>query len=175
MAYRKRFQKYKIHNLLTGFVLSILGGALAEIGLVAMNGPASGDPVLMAAPGAVIFVIIFLAWVVSINKLFYRRFRKRQLKRLDTLTPLESQTRRDSWDAIRTLVSHYIEKTSGRLSRRDLKKEYESVWRVFERGAKEIREALNDLATIHHDDAAEVDRWVDKQSSLLKETGRGGV
>ena len=175
MTYQKRFQKYKIRNLLTGFVISILGGALTEVGLAAMNGIASADAVMMIAPGGLVFVVLFLAWVVTINKMFFRRFRKRQLKRLDDLTPLESQTRRDSWDAIRTLVSHYIEKTSGQLSRRELKKEYETVWRVFERGAKDIREALNDLATIHHDDVAEMDRWVDKQSSLLKETRRGGI
>jgi hypothetical protein len=40
---------------------------------------------------------------------------------------------------------------------------------VFENGAKKIRQALNELETIHHDDAAEVDRWVDRQSRLLKE------
>jgi hypothetical protein len=89
---------------------------------------------------------------------------------LDALTPLENQTRRDNWDSIRELVSRYIIKTAGQFSKRDLKKEYESVWMVFEKGAKKIREALNELATIHHDDAAEMDKWVDRQSNLLKET-----
>jgi hypothetical protein len=41
---------------------------------------------------------------------------------------------------------------------------------VFDKGAKEIREALNELATINHDDTIEVDRWITKQSNLLKET-----
>jgi len=51
-----------------------------------------------------------------------------------------------------------------------LKVEHESVCKVFEKGAREIREALNELATIHHDDATEVDRWIGRQSDLLKET-----
>ena len=170
MAYQKRFQKYKIRNLLMGFVLSILGGALAEIGLASMNGLASVDAVMMHASGGLVFVVIFLAWIVYIKKLFYRRFRKRQLKNLDALTPLENQTRRDNWDSIRELVSHYIIKTAGQFSKRDMKNEHESVRMVFEKGAKKIREALNELAAIHHDDVAEVDKWIDRQSNLLKHT-----
>jgi flagellar biosynthesis/type III secretory pathway M-ring protein FliF/YscJ len=153
-----------------GFVLSVLGGALAEFGLTRMSGLASVDALMMHASGGLIFVVIFLIWIVYIKKLFYRRFRKRQLKQLDALTPLENQTRRDSWNSIQELVSHYIKKTSGQFPKRELNKEYASVWKVFEKGAKKIREALNELATIHHDDVAEVDRWIDRQSNLLKET-----
>jgi len=170
MAYQKRFQKYKIRNLLMGFALSVLGGALAEIGLVSMNGLASVDEVMMHASGGLVFVVIFLTWIVYIKKLFYRRFRKQQLKQLDALTPLENQTRRDNWDSIRELVSHYIIKTAGQFSKRDLKSEHESVRMVFEKGAKKIREALNELAAIRHDDVAEVDKWIDRQSNLLKHT-----
>jgi EH domain-containing protein 1 len=170
MAYQKRFQKYKIRNLLVGFVVAVLGGALAEIGLTAMDGLPAMDAIMMHATGGLAFVMIFLAWFVYIKKLFFRRFRKRQLMRLDTLTPLESQTRRDSWDAVQDLVAQYIKKTAGQFSRRDLKKEYDSVLHVLEQGAREIREALNELAAIHHDDAAEVDKWIDRQSNLLKET-----
>ena len=170
MAYQKRFQKYKIRNLMMGFVLSVFGGALAEIGLTTINGLSSADEIMMHATGGLVFVVIFLTWIVYIKKLFYRRFRKRLLKRLDILTSLESQTRRDSWDSIQGLVSQYINKKAGQFSKRDLKVEHESVCKVFEKGAREIREALNELATIHHDDAAEVDRWVGRQSDLLKET-----
>lgn len=170
MAYQKRFQKYKIRNLMMGFVLSVFGGALAEIGLTTINSLSSADEIMMHATGGLVFVVIFLAWVVYIKKLFYRRFRKRLLKRLDILTPLESQTRRDSWESIQGLVSQYINKKAGQFSKHDLKVEHESVRKVFEKGAREIREALNELATIHHDDAAEVDRWVGRQSDLLKET-----
>jgi len=172
VAYQKRFQKYKIRNILMGFVISVLGGALAEFGLNTMNVLPSVDEVMMHASGGIVFGVIFLSWIFYIKKLFYRRFRKRQLKNLDSLTPLESQTRKDNWDAIREMVSHYIIKTSGQFSKGDLKKEHESVWAVFEKGAKKIREALNELAAIHHDDAAEVDKWIDRQSNLLKETGK---
>lgn len=169
LAYQKRFQKYKIRNLMMGVLFSVLCGALTQIGLTAMKGLAFVDEGVMLASSGLVVLMVFLAWIFYIKKLFYRRFRKRQLKQLEGLTPLENQTRRDSWDSIQPLVSRYIIKTAGQISKRDLKKEYDSVWMVFENGAKKIREALNELATIHHDDAAEVDRWVDRQSRLLKE------
>ena len=170
MAYQKRFQKYKIRNMLTGILFSVLCGFLVQIGLKGMNVFASADEGMLLASSGLVSGVVFLAWIFYIKKLFYRRFRKRQLKQLETLTPLENQTRRDSWNSIRELVSQHIVKTSGQFSKRDLTKERESVWMVFENGAKKIREALNELATIHHNDAAEVDKWIDRQSNLLKET-----
>lgn len=170
LSYQKRFQKYKIRNLLTGLIFSVLCGALAQIGLGGLNGFASVDEGMIVISSGLVSVVIFLVWILFIKKLFYRRFRKRQLKQLDSLIPLENQTRKDSWDSIREMVSRYIIKTAGQFSKRDLKKEYESVWMVYEKGAKKIREALNELATIHHDDAAELDRWIDSQTNLLKET-----
>jgi len=169
IAYQNRFLKYKIRSFMIGFVLSIMGGAMAEIGLTAWGEFSSLDDVMMYAAGGITFVLIFFCWITFIKTLGYRRFRKRQLKRLDDLTPLESQTRRDSWEAIRAIVSQYIDKTAGQFSKRELKKENESVRLVFEKGAREIREALNELAAIRHDDAVEVDRWVERQSDLLKE------
>lgn len=168
LSYQKRFQKYKFRYLLKGLLVAVLGGALAEIGLTAMN--ISMDEIMMHATGGITSFLIYCIWAIYIKKLFYRRFRKKQLKQLDVLTPLESQSRRDSWDSIHDLVSSYIEKTGGLFSKRELVSEYESVHKVFEKGAREIREALNELAAIHHDDAAEVDRWIERQSSLLKNT-----
>ena len=170
LSYQKRFQKYKIRNLLTGLIFSVLCGASAQIGLGRLNGFASVDEGMMVLSSGLVSVVIFSVWILFIKNWFYRRFRKRQLKQLDSLIPLENQTRKDSWNAIREMVSHYIIKTAGQFSKRDLKKEYESVWMVYEKGAKKIREALNELATIHHDDAAELDRWIDSQTNLLKET-----
>jgi len=168
LAYQGRFTRFKFRSMGIGFVVSILGGALAEIGLSAWGGFSSLDDIMMHATGGIALILFFILWITYTRTMGYRRFRKRQQKHLDDLTPLESQTRRDSWEAIRTLVSRYIDKTAGQFSKRDLKQENESVRMVFERGAREIREALNELAAIHHDDAAEVDRWIDKQSSLLK-------
>jgi len=90
------------------------------------------------------------------------------MKNLDSLTPLESQTRRDSWAAIRSVVAAYLDKTSGFFPLRELRREYDSVYRTSESGAREIREALNELASLDQDDTAELDKWVASQSNLIR-------
>jgi hypothetical protein len=167
-AYQGRFTRFKFRSMSIGFIVAIISGAMVEIGLSAWGGLSSLDNIMMHATGGIGFIIIFFLWITYTRTMGYRRFRKRQQKHLDDLTPLDSQTRRDSWEAIRNMVSRYIDKTAGQFSKRDLKQEDASVRLVFERGAREIREALNELAAIHHDDAAEVDRWIAKQSSILQ-------
>ena len=85
------------------------------------------------------------------------RFHSRSLKDLDGLTPLENQTRRDSWHAVKDLVYGYLEKTKGRFSLGETLKEYATVKRVKDQGAVEIREALNELATLENDGIFTVD------------------
>lgn len=171
VGYHKRFRKYKIKYFTAGIILSILAGAAVELGLLITNIVSSLSDVLVHAAGGVSFLFILLIWSTWLKKILFRRYRKKQLKHIDTLTHLENQTRRDSWESIKELVKDNIEKTNGQFSSRELTREYESVRMVFDKGAKEIREALNELATINHDDTIEVDRWITKQSNLLKDTG----
>jgi hypothetical protein len=87
------------------------------------------------------------------------------------LTPLDNQTKRDNWTSIRDIVKKQIEKSAGRFSVRELTQEHESVKKVFNKGAKDIREALNQLSAINHDDAIEMEKWIANQTKLLKITG----
>ncbi len=82
---------------------------------------------------------------------------KKRMKDIDKLTPLENQTRLDSWKTIRELVNNYLKKTLGKFPLREIRKEYSEVQRVFDKGAKEIREALADLSNIKDDESEEQD------------------
>jgi hypothetical protein len=84
------------------------------------------------------------------------------------LTPLDNQSRRDSWEAIQDMVKVQIKKPIEGLSLRDLTREFDSVKMVFNKGAKDIREALNQLSAINHDDAIEVEKWIESQTKLLR-------
>jgi hypothetical protein len=68
------------------------------------------------------------------------------------LTALKTQTRRDSWDAIRNLVFTHLKNTRGKYSLSEVRYEYSSVWKVYEKGSKEIREALRELADLSPDE-----------------------
>lgn len=170
ISYHKRFRKYKIKYFTAGVIVSILAGASVELILLITNIVSSINDVLVHAAGGISFLLIILIWSTSFKQIFFKRYRKKQLKHIDSLTHLENQTRRDSWESIKELVKDNIEKTRGQFPFRELSREYDSVRMVFDKGAKEIREALNELATINHDDTIEVDRWITKQSNLLKET-----
>jgi predicted transcriptional regulator YheO len=76
------------------------------------------------------------------------RFLRKQLKDIDGLTPLDSQRRQDSWEGVRDLVNKYLQKTDGKFSTRGVNKDFEIVKSVFEKGSKEVRGALNELASI---------------------------
>ena len=76
---------------------------------------------------------------------------------MDKLTSLENQTRRDSWQAVRDLVNTYLTKTGGRFSLREVQRELTAVSQIRDTGAGEIREALNELATMRDDESAPAD------------------
>jgi tRNA-dihydrouridine synthase len=86
---------------------------------------------------------------------FASSFHRNCLKDLEKLTPLENQTRRDTWQAVYNLVYVYLKKTLGRFSLREVKQEFAAVRRVCDKGAREIREALNELSTISEKDEQE--------------------
>ncbi|UCG80006.1 MAG: hypothetical protein JSV60_08550, partial [Desulfobacterales bacterium] len=105
-------------------------------------------------------------------KSFTSKYHRSRIDDLDTLTPLDNQTRRDSWEAIRTFVSIYLKRTAGRFSLREVKREYAAVRRVYDRGAREIREALNELATIADDKLADMHDPNTAEASLKESTDK---
>ena len=171
MSYRRGVQRYRLKYWLTGVIVSLLGGAVGEVLLVTSGMLPLADMVMTAVVGSLCALVVFLVWATYLKKYFFARFRKRQIRHLNELTPLDNQTKRDSWESIRDLVKKQIAKTADRLSLRALTQEQASVKMVFNKGAKEIREALNQLSAINHDDVIEVEKWIASQTKLLQKTG----
>ena len=169
-SYRRRVRKFRIKYLFAGVIVGILGGALGEIALMQFGILPVEDPVMMAVVGGLLSVVIILLWTAYFQKYFFSRFRKKNIKHVDELTSLETQTRRDSWESIRELVKTQIKQPIDRLSLRNLTQEFNSVKMVFNKGARDIREALNQLSAINHDDAIEMEKWIDNQTKLLRKT-----
>lgn len=132
----------------------LLGGGAAFGAVVAgLIGP---DPYLMGAVGGGATLLFFIIWLATGMRWLRRRFHREQMRNLDRLTPLRNQTRRDSWQAIRDLVYMTLKRTEGRIARKEVTAEYEAVHRIYEEGSKDIREALNELATL---EAGETPSW----------------
>jgi EH domain-containing protein 1 len=70
---------------------------------------------------------------------------------LDSLTPLPNQTRRDSWASIRDLLYVNLKNSNGQYSLSQVLGEHATVKQIYDKGSREIREALKELAGITMD------------------------
>ncbi|MEW5909168.1 MAG: dynamin family protein [Thermodesulfobacteriota bacterium] len=146
--YRRKIRMMTLNHSIAGVLISLMLGAAAAFFLSTQDAVAEMSYALktgIAGGGA---VLLFVVWVIWIMKFFRRRFLRKQLRNLDELTTLDNQRRHDSWNAVRELVEKYLKKTSGQFSTAGVKKDFEKVKAVFEKGSKEVREALNELAAL---------------------------
>ncbi|MDJ0873859.1 MAG: dynamin family protein [Desulfobacterales bacterium] len=148
---RRFFWRHVLINLAVSLLIG--GGAVAGVITAGLIGP---EPYLMAAVGGAAGGLFFILWYLTGMRWLRRRFYRDQMRHLDRLTPLRNQTRRDSWQAVRDLVYLTLKRTEGRIALKEVKAEYEAVHRIFTEGSKDIREALNELATL---DAGEAPDW----------------
>jgi hypothetical protein len=160
MSYRRGLRRFRIKYALAGLFFSLLcGGAGAFTMMTTGAFGGMSQPLLLGSGGAVGLAVLLL-WMTLGLKYFASAFHRNCLKALEKLTPLENQTRRDTWEAVHGLVLTYLKKTLGRFSLREVKQEYAAVRRVCDKGAKEIREALNELSTISEDEPEQTDDTV---------------
>jgi len=152
ISYRKRAQKFSLKSLGIGTLVSLAGGAAVFL-MMLLSPPLAGMDIMVtsgcAAAAAAIFLVV---WSIVIHRWLFRRFFKRTLQNLTHLTELRNQTRRDSWDSIRNLVFSHLKKTQGKYALREVRYEYSQVWKAYEKGSKEIREALRELADLAPDE-----------------------
>ncbi|MFZ2039428.1 MAG: dynamin family protein [Desulfobacterales bacterium] len=147
MAYRRKFIAFQIKNALLGLGICLMGGA-GLAALLSTYGVLAGDLNFTMAVGAGIGAFFFVLWMTLLRKFFVFRFHRRTMQTLDQLTPLENQTRRDSWQAVRDLIDAFLKKTGGGYSLATVRQEHSAVRKVFDRGAREVRAALNELSRI---------------------------
>jgi len=155
ISYRRRARKFRLKSFGIGLGISlIIGGAVFVLTLTAP--PLAGMDLMLkgicAGAGALLTLGI---WGISLRRFLFGRFHKKTIKYLDHLTALKTQTRRDTWDAIRDLVYSHLKNSRGKFSLSDIRYEYSSVWKVYEKGSKEIREALRELADLTPDEEEE--------------------
>lgn len=157
VSYRNRANKHRLKQIFIGILIGLITGGASVAGLVG-GGLLAADPYLLAAVGGGIGIMVFTLWMTSVGRWLRKRFHREQLRQLDRLTPLRNQTRRDSWQSVRDLVYMTLKRTEGRIALKKVRAEYQAVHRIYLEGAKDIREALNELAALGPNEAPD---WVD--------------
>lgn len=156
VSYRKRIRQFNVRFGVIGLLISLLAG----VGTI-FGGSYAGffggftDPLALAACGAAT-VLFLLFWMLVPMKYFKSVFHRNYLKNIDRLISLETQTRKDSWQAVRELAFRYLKKTGGKFSLSHVRQQYAAVHRVYTEGTKEIRKALNELANMKFDETAPI-------------------
>ena len=152
LNYRSRLRKFRIKFGLIGLVISLIAGAAAIfLGLSAGILGGLYDPFTIGAGGGAA-VLCMLFWMIAPMKYFKSAFHRNYLKNIDKLISLGTQSRKDSWQAVRDLAYKYLKKTNGRFPLRDIKQEYKSVHKIFVEGTHEIRKALNELSNLKYNE-----------------------
>ncbi len=148
LSYRKRLRRFNGRFGGIGIIISLIAG-IAAIFTGASAGLLGGfyDPVAIGA-GGVAACLCMVFWILAPMKYFKSVFHRNYLKNIDKRIPLDTQTRKDNWQAVRELAHKYLKKTNGRFRLRTVKQQYADVHRVLIEGTREIRKALNELSNI---------------------------
>ncbi len=150
LSYGKHLRIFYVKFTFVGILVGLLLGASAILGMMNISTFSGlGFNMLLGGGGAIAAGSLAL-WMTVLKKYFRSAFHVKRLKDIDNLTPLENQTRRDNWEAVRSYVLNFLKKSNGRFSMGSAKREYSDVQNICTEGSREIREGLSELHTIRH-------------------------
>jgi GTPase SAR1 family protein len=154
VAYRRRLRGFRIRSLVRALVYSLLGGLLVGGGLVWAQILPAGDPWLAGGGAGGAALIALVLWAGGLRGILEKRFHQRLLADLDHLTVLDNQTRRDTWQMVRSQAAEFIQRRGSRFSLVQARRDHRGVAQVASQNTREIREALNELAGLPPDGPA---------------------
>lgn len=155
VSYRRKRSRYRTRQFFVGLLGGIIVSTGAAVGAMASGFVGGFDPQFLLMGGGVVAALFFLGWLFTGMAYFTNRFHEKQLLLLDQLTPLNTQTRKDNWEAIRQKLEMFLRKTEGKFSLSEAKAAFSSLRNLCENGTREVREALSELATIQNDQLGE--------------------
>jgi hypothetical protein len=159
LGYRRRMNASRVKFAFFGLFAALLTAA-AGLSALLFSGLLPMDHVLLLSAGGVVAGGIWLFWLTALMRVFTRRQHRKLIRNMDQLTPLQNQTRRDSWESVKELARSFLEKSGGQLSLSRIRSDYDAIRLVHDKGCREIREALNELATLGRGDVeAESDHF----------------
>lgn len=151
VSYGNQLKAFRLKWGMIGLAVSLLVGAgilAASLFTGFSGGPA--DPLALSI-GTGTAILFMLFWVFVPLRYLKALFHRKMLKNIDQLTPLETQTRRDTWQAVRDMVYKYLKKTNGIFPLNTVTKEYAGVHEVLTEGTRDIRKGLNELSNLKYE------------------------
>lgn len=159
-AFGLELQRFRLQKIFIGSLLSLIGGGLIAFALMMMVGMA--DPTTLLSVGGIVGGLFMILWLAFPQKKLEQKFRANRLEDLDSLTPIDDQTRKDSWSAIRELLYQHLKKNKGDYTLYDLKLDLFDIRQVNDDVTHEIREALSGFRGMSEHDFEE---WRKKRSA----------
>lgn len=150
--YKKKTLTYSMKIGMLGSFVSLLCGGVATFVLAKTDVFAEAGNLVIFGLGGGVGIAVFAIWLAFAMNAFSSALHKKILANLDELTPLLTQTRKDSWLGVKEIAAAYLKNTGGRFALKKVRQEHTEVTNVFRKGAREIREALNELAVVEPDD-----------------------
>ncbi len=144
LSLTKSLRMFRMKWNFFGLLLSLLAGA--ALGLygffVQPFGPVAEEVAVGA--GFAIGIVIAILWFALITRTLTKIHRKKKLMQIDKLTSLASQSRHDSWQAIRDRLLAYLNETDHLPSVANVKREFTAVKSVYKKSSEEVRTAINE-------------------------------
>jgi EH domain-containing protein 1 len=108
VSYRKQAGKFALKSFFTALFYSAIVGAACFLLTFVIPPLDSADMTLKTAVAGGAALAFLVIWAVALRHLFFNRFHRRMLKKVDSLTSLFNQTRKDSWESVREQVVNYL-------------------------------------------------------------------
>jgi GTPase SAR1 family protein len=144
VAYKRARRRHAFRQGAIGFLGALAIGAVVAFALYA-HGVFADVATTAAAGGAAAFVA-FLFWLLAVTPVLASAFHRSAIRLVDELTPLGSQSRKDSWNAVRPLVRRHLEASRGRFAAGPVRKDLADLRRAVDKQVQEARLALDALA-----------------------------
>ena len=159
--YRRGMLKFRWGANVLGLLTSLGLSAAAVFGLLVSGVIGGPDPVLIGAIGGGFTILLWVLWMTIITRYMAGRKHRKLLASPEQLTPLDNQTRRDSWRAVEDEVREFLKRTGGKFPLNQVSSDYGGIVMVRDSGAQEIREALKELDNIPGESSAATEVAVD--------------
>jgi len=153
ISYRRVLRMYRLKNTLVALIVSVLCGTAAVLAMMTSETFSGTSARIFYGIGGITTITVFLLWIATLTRYFASRYHRALLRDIDRLTLIETQTRKDSWEAVRDLAHSYLKKTAGRFSLKDIKRDYAAVQHVHDAGSKDIRKALSEISSNRNSDS----------------------